>query len=86
MNVDMNLQSKKLELVQLILNTEKPSILARVEAILKKEKTTDWWDEIGPEEKMAIEKGLAEADKGELIPHEEVMKEVRAKYHLDKLK
>ncbi len=83
MKIDMNLQSKKLELVQLIINTEKPSILSKVEAILKKEKASDWWDEISQEEKKAIEKGLAEADKGELIPHEEVMKEVRAKYHLD---
>ena len=83
MDIDMNLQSKKLELVQLILNTEKPSILTKVEAILKKEKASDWWDEISPEEKKAIEKGLAEADRGGLIPHEEVMKEVRAKYHLD---
>lgn len=82
MKIDMNLQSKKLELVQLILNTEKPSILSKVEAILKKEKASDWWDEISPAKKKAIEKGLAEADKGELIPHEEVMKEVRAKYHL----
>jgi predicted transcriptional regulator len=84
MKTEMNLQSKKLELVQLILNTEKPSILSRVEAILKKEKASDWWDEISPEEKKAIENGLAEADKGDLIPHEEVMKEVRARYHLDK--
>ncbi len=80
----MNLQSKKLELVQLILNTEKPSILAKVEAILKKEKNSDWWDEISPEEKKAIEKGLSEADKGELIPHKEVMREVRTKYLHDK--
>ena len=83
MDVDMNLQSKKLELVQLILNTEKPSILTKVEAILKKENASDWWDEISPGEKKDIEKGLAEADRGELIPHEEVMKEVRDKYHLD---
>jgi predicted transcriptional regulator len=82
MRINMNLQSKKLELVQLLLNTEKPSILARVEAILKG-KAVDWWDEISPEEQEAIEKGLSEADKGELIPHEEVMKEVRAKYKLD---
>lgn len=84
MNIDMNLQSKKLELVQLIINTEKPSILAKVEAILKKEKASDWWDEISPEERKLIDKGLAEADKGELLPHEEVMKEVRTKYPQDK--
>ena len=78
----MNLQSKKLELVQLILNTEKPTILARVEAVLK-EKAGDWWDKLSRGEMESIEKGLSEAEKGELIPHEEVMKEARAKYKLD---
>ena len=78
----MNLQSKKLELVQLILNTEKPSILARVEAALKG-KAIDWWDKLSAEEKEAIERGISEAEKGELIPHEEVMKEARAKYKPD---
>jgi len=79
----MNLQAKKLELVQLILNTEKPNVLAKVEAVLKKEKGADWWDEISEGERKAIEESLAEADNGQLIPHAEVMKEVRAKYNLD---
>ncbi|MFH0757878.1 MAG: hypothetical protein V2B15_11365 [Bacteroidota bacterium] len=79
----MNLQAKKLELVQMILNTEKPSVLAKVEAVFKKEKGADWWDEISDAERTAIEEGLAEADRGELIPHEEVMEKVRAKYKLD---
>ena len=38
MNAIINLQAKKLELVQMILNTEKPTVLAKVEAVLKKEK------------------------------------------------
>jgi len=83
MKTIMNLQAKKLELVQYILNTEKPSVLAKVEAVFKKEKAEDWWDEISEAEKEAIEKGIAEADRGELISHEEVMREVRAKYKLD---
>ena len=83
MKVNMNLQAKKLELVQMILNTEKPSVLAKVEAVFKKEKGSDWWDEISEAEKAAIEESLAEADRGELIPHEEVMKKVRDKYNLD---
>ncbi len=78
----MNIQSKKLELVQLILNTEKPSVLARAESVLKG-KAVDWWDEISPEEREAIEKGLSEADKGELMPLEEVIKEIKAKYKFD---
>lgn len=79
----MNLQAKKLQLVQLILNTEKPSVLAKVEAIFRKEKTEDWWNEISEAERAAIEESIAEADRGELIPHEDVMKEVRAKYKPD---
>ena len=42
----MNLQARKLELVQLILNTDRPDILERVSQILKQENETDWWDEL----------------------------------------
>ncbi len=79
----MNIQSKKLELVQLILNTERPAILERVEEILKKGKSTDWWNQISEAERKAIENGISEADSGELIPHEEVMQQMKAKYKLD---
>ena len=84
MRAIMNLQEKKLELVQLILNTEKPSVLKKVEAVLKKENDLDWWDGISDAEKKAIEKGIAEADRGELTPHSVVMDKVRARYNLDK--
>jgi predicted transcriptional regulator len=77
----MNLQAKKLELVQLIINTEKPSILQKIEDVFKKK--ADWWDEISEDERKSIEKGLAEADRGELIPHEQVMKELKSRYKLD---
>lgn len=33
----------------------------------------DWWDEISAEERSDIEEGLAQADRGETVPHEEVM-------------
>ena len=51
MKAIMNLQAKKLELVQLILNTKKPAVLEKVEALFKKEKGTDWWYEISEAEK-----------------------------------
>jgi predicted Zn-ribbon and HTH transcriptional regulator len=78
----MNIQAKKLELVQLILNTRKPLTLKKVEEVLKNEKESDWWNEISDAERQSIEKGLAEADEGKLIPHEQVMKEVKTKYNL----
>jgi len=40
----------------------------------------DWWKNLRDTEKVAIEKSLAEADRGELIPHEEVMKDIKEKY------
>lgn len=33
----------------------------------------DWWDEISAEERAEIEEGLSQADRGETVPHEEVM-------------
>jgi predicted transcriptional regulator len=68
--------------VQLIINTRKPLTLKKVEEVLKGANEHDWWDEISEAERQSIEKGIAEADKGELIPHDDVMKEVKAKYNL----
>jgi len=48
--------------------------------ILLSEKTamqTDWWDTLSDEERIEIEQGLAEADRGEVIPHEEVMEKYK---------
>lgn len=78
----MNLQAKKLELVQLIINTRKPLTLKKVEEVLKSEEESDWWDETSDAERQSIEKGIEEADKGKLLPHAEVIKEVKAKYNL----
>ena len=78
----MNLQAKKLELVQLILNTDRPGLLDRVSQLLKLEEETDWREGLPASVQQSIEKGNREADKGETLSHEEVMREVRSKYGL----
>lgn len=40
---------------------------------LKNKTQQDLWNEIGDEEPAEIEKGLAQADKDELVAHEEVL-------------
>ena len=75
----MNVQAKKLELVQQILDATDPIVLRKIEDVFVG-KGYDWWDELGGEEKEAIRNGLAEAGNGELMPHEVIMKDVRAKY------
>lgn len=51
------------------------NVLNTVKTLLsgKSAKQADWWDIISEEERTEIEQGLAEADRGELISHEEVM-------------
>lgn len=78
----MNIQAIKLKLVQRIINTDKPSLLKKINKILDQEGETDWWDEISDEERASIQEGLDELDRGEGIPHEKVMEELKAKYGL----
>lgn len=34
----------------------------------------DWWDDLSENEKASIEEGIAQSERGEGIPHAEVMK------------
>ncbi len=51
------------------------NILNAVKTLLsgKVDTQADWWDTISAEERAEIEQGLAEADRGDVTAHEEVM-------------
>ena len=51
------------------------NILSAVKTLLtgKTAKQEDWWNTISDEERAEIEQGISEADRGEVISHEEVM-------------
>jgi predicted transcriptional regulator len=51
------------------------NVLNAVKTLLsgKTAKQADWWNTISEEERAEILQGLAEADSGELILHDEVM-------------
>ncbi|MFP3860389.1 MAG: hypothetical protein ACLFUW_06165 [Bacteroidales bacterium] len=55
------------------------NILKAVRTLLSEKVATkaDWWDTISQEEREEIEQGLSEADRGEVTPHEEVMKKYK---------
>ncbi|MCE4563928.1 hypothetical protein INQ51_06360 [Maribellus sp. CM-23] len=78
----MNIQAKKLELVDLILKTDKPALLELVSHILKQEKDDDWWDELPLSVKESIDLALEQVEKGEELSHDVVLQEIRAKYGL----
>jgi predicted transcriptional regulator len=67
----MNIQAKKLELVELVLKTDEIKILERVSNILKRK--ADWRDELPDEIIESVEKGLEQAKSGKTKPHNEVM-------------
>ncbi len=69
----MNIEATKLELMHLLLQTQKESLLAKVKKVFEDEQI-DWWDEMDDEEQKEVQTGLAQADKGKLESHDKVMK------------
>jgi predicted transcriptional regulator len=75
----MDVTELRADLHNMIDKISDKKILKAVRTLLS-EKTatkTDWWDTISQEEREEIEQGLSEADRGEVTPHEEVMKKYK---------
>ncbi len=68
MKAELNIQSKKLELIQWLSTIEDLSVLNKI-IDLKKQENKDWWNLISDNEKQSIEKGLQDADAGKLNSH-----------------
>ncbi|MFP9115044.1 hypothetical protein ACLI1A_13990 [Flavobacterium sp. RHBU_3] len=70
----MDLAARKYHFIQELANVDE-SLMDKLEIVLKSyKKGYDWAYELSEEEIAEIESSIAEADKGNLIPHEEVMK------------
>ena len=69
----MNIEATKLELMHLLLQTQKESLLAKLKKVFEEEQG-DWWSEMSKEEQEEIKTGLEQADKGDYIANETVMK------------
>jgi predicted transcriptional regulator len=59
MKIELNLQNKKLELIQWLSSIEE---------------SKDWWNSIAESKKEAIERGIQDANAGKLNPHSEARK------------
>ena len=72
----MNIQADIRWIQAEILKVRDPELISAFKNLLKyreKKIKSDWWNEIGIEEKAEIEEGIAEIERGEFISHEEVM-------------
>ncbi|MBS3772348.1 MAG: hypothetical protein V5A47_11245 [Bacteroidales bacterium] len=75
----MDVKELRADLHNMIDKISDRNVLNAVKTLLsgKTETKTDWWDTISEEERAEIEQGLAEADRGEVTPHEEVMEKYK---------
>jgi hypothetical protein len=71
--MESKILNKKIELIQWLSTLEDKVVIEKL-IKFRKEESTDWWDSISDEEKKAIESGLNDADKNNLIPHVTVRK------------
>jgi hypothetical protein len=69
----MNIQAEKLSLLQTIMETNDAGLIMDVKSFLTSRKQ-DWFDELSDDQKNDVLTGLAEADRGETISHDEVVK------------
>lgn len=71
--MDLNLQNKKIELIQWLSTLNDQILIDKLMSLRKKEKT-DWWNEISNDQKKSIEKGIIDANNGKLTSHQDVKK------------
>ena len=73
----MDLQSAKIEIIRMVLETDNPGILETIRKIFRKEESTDFWLSLSREEQDEILVGFKEIEQGELTDYEELLKKHR---------
>lgn len=69
----MSIEATKLELIQILLQTQNEHLVAKLKEVFV-EKQFDQWFDMSNEEQMEIKTGLNQADKSDYIANETVMK------------
>lgn len=72
----MDIQLEKRKAINLIEETNDPSIIEAVIKLLT-EKKKDWWDDLTEAQKADIAQGELEFERGEYISYEDMMKKYR---------
>ena len=71
----MDIQSSKLELVRLIINSNNEKLIENLLKMLKSEQK-DFWSELSESEKEEIRLGIKQLDEGERISLDDFIKKV----------
>jgi hypothetical protein len=74
---EMNIQAQKLEIMQMILETNNPRILESIKSLFAKSKTSDFWKTLSQSQKEDILQGIDEIESGEIVDYEDFIKKHR---------
>ncbi|MFC7348675.1 hypothetical protein ACFQO9_18305 [Chryseobacterium zhengzhouense] len=72
MDINLELQTKKLELIHWLSSIDDLRIIDKISKIRKEEKS--WWNDIADAEKKMIEEGLKDVKEGNVVSHEDFLK------------
>lgn len=73
----MSIQSEKLKLIQLLINTENQSIIDEVKAIFQTSTEQDLWLELNEAQKEEINNSIEESLNGQTVDYDEFMSQFR---------
>ncbi len=73
----MNIQAEKIELAKLLLNTNNPRIIQSIKQIFRKEKSTDFLDDLNSDQIAEIKKASLEIKEGKITDYETFMSKHR---------
>lgn len=73
----MNIQTQKIELAKMILETDNPVILESIKKLFNKQIGQDFWETLSLAQKKEIENGIIEIEQGEIVSYEDLMKKFR---------
>jgi hypothetical protein len=73
----MNLQAEKIELAKMLLDTEDKKLIQQIRDLFKS-KSKDFWEELPAHVKQGVERSRKQAAEGQLIPFEQILKELES--------
>jgi len=71
----MDIQASKIELAKMVLDLEDSKLIEKVRKLLTKEKK-DFYDDFTEDQKLEIQFGIDQLDRGEKVSWEEVYKRI----------
>lgn len=73
----MSIETEKLKLIQLLINTENQSIIEQVKAILQKANPQDVWEELTASQQLEISKAIEESLNGQTVGYDDFISQYR---------